>query len=70
MEFLDLFATLGTEINVTEAMYIGLEKYVCRLYGGRRVKEVNEARSTIFWRKIKKENKVIEFPYCHHAKVI
>ena len=25
-EFLDLFATLGTEINVTEAMPIGLEK--------------------------------------------
>ena len=47
-EFLDLFATPGTEINVTEAMYIGLEKYVCRLYGERRVKEVNEARSTIF----------------------
>ena len=41
-------------------MYIGLEKYVCRLYGERRVKEVNEARSTIFWRKIKKENKVID----------
>ena len=28
-EFLDLFATLGTEINVIKAMYIGSEKYVC-----------------------------------------
>ena len=59
-EFSDLFAKLGTEINVTEAMYNDLPKYFCRLYGERRVKEVNGARSTIFWRKIKKENKVIE----------
>ena len=51
---------LGTEINVTEAIYIGLEKYVCRLCGERRVKEVNEAWSAIFWRKIKNENKVID----------
>ena len=28
-EFLDLFATLDTEINFTEAMYIGLDKCVC-----------------------------------------
>ena len=56
-EFLDLFAALGTEIDVTEAMHIGLKKYVCRLYGERRIKEVNEARSTIFWRKTKKKMK-------------
>ena len=59
-EFLDLFAMLDTEINVTQAMYIGSEKYVCRLCGERRVKEVNEGRSTIFWEKIKKENKLTD----------
>ena len=53
-EFLDLFAALGTEINVTEAQYISLEKYVCRIYGEQRVKQVNEARLTIFLEKDQK----------------
>ena len=47
-EFLDLFATLGTEINVTEAMYIGLEKYACRLYGELRVKEAMKLGQPFF----------------------
>ena len=38
--FLDLFGRLGTEIHLTDEMQDGFEKYVCRIYGEKRIKYV------------------------------
>ena len=46
--FLDLFGKLGTEIHLTDEMYHGIEKYVCRIYGEKRVEDVTDVRSKIF----------------------
>ena len=70
--FLDLFGRLGTrtDIHLTEEMYDGFEKYVCRIYGEKRIEDVNDARSKIFWSKLNKENKVIDIsllPPCKNS---
>ena len=36
------------------------EKYVCFLYGQKKIEKVNEARSAIFWRKMSQEHKVVD----------
>ena len=58
--FLDLFGRLGMEVILTDEVYDSIEKYVCRIYGEKRIEHVNDARSRIFWNKPKeKENKDI-----------
>ena len=66
--FLDLFTRLGTEIHLTEEMYDGFEKYVCRIHGEKRIEDVNDARSKIFWSKLNKENKVIDISLLQPCK--
>jgi hypothetical protein len=58
--FLDIFSQLGTETHVSEELFSVIEKYVCFLYGQKKIKKVNEARSAIFWRKISQEHKVVD----------
>ncbi len=40
--------------------YLFIEKYVCFLYGQKKIEKVNEARSAIFWRKMIQEHNVVD----------
>lgn len=59
-EFLDIFCRLGMEMHVPEEMFIAMERFVCFLYGEKKIEHVNEARSAIFWKKMNKERKVAD----------
>ena len=58
--FLDIFSQLGTESHVSEEVFGIIEKYVCFLYGQKKIEKVNEAKSAIFWRKISQEHKIVD----------
>jgi hypothetical protein len=58
-EFMLFFSKLGLEDDCDQLM-AAAESYVCALYGKPKLKDVNEARSKIFWDKYKKKNKIIE----------
>ena len=72
----DGFEQLGTELEPSEQLTNHIEEFVCKLYGEKKVKEVNQARRNIFWRTLKKKKKVIDLsllPPCrssllHHLK--
>ena len=58
-EFIDLFASLGDEVAPSEELVLGLEKFVCFLYGHPRLLSVNEARRKVFWQKFNKDEKIV-----------
>lgn len=57
---LEGFAQLGLERKPSDELLQNIEEFVCRLYGERKVREVNQARRNIFWRTLKKKTKVID----------
>ena len=59
-EFLQIFGELGSQDSVSESTAAGLEKFVCSLYGEKRLSSVNRVRKIIFWRSYSRDNKVID----------
>ena len=57
--FIKFFSQLGTG-DVTNELLASAQEYVCALYGKPKTKQVNEARSQIFWEKYKKKKQVTE----------
>ena len=56
-EFQDTFSQLGTDsVDTTEEIWNGLEKFVCALYGKRKLNSVDEVRYTMFLDKYKPQN--------------
>ena len=58
--FASLFKTLGTSSQVSEELFIGLEKFVCALYGNPRIGSVNKLRYKMFVEKFEKKKKIID----------
>ena len=42
-------------------MHLKAEKVVCRMYADKKVNSVNELRAKIFWNRLRKKGKVIDF---------
>ena len=57
---MQIFGELGSQDSASENTAAGLEKFVCFLYGGKRLSSVNRVRKTIFWRSYSRDNKVID----------
>ena len=68
--FFNLFGWLRMEIHLTDEMYDGFEKYVCRIYGEKRIEYVSHARSRTFWNKLMKEIRLLMIHYYCHAKIV
>ena len=56
----DSFALLGTQLEVGDALLDSISEFVCRLYGEKKTKDVNQARRNIFWRALKNKKKIID----------
>ena len=59
-ELQEIFAELGRENRASANLLLGLERFVCNLYGEKQLLSVNEARRAIFWRTFQKDNKVVD----------
>ena len=59
-EFLETFSLLGTDVEPSENVVRGLEKYVCSLYAETRLDAVNDARRKIFWRTFARDKKITD----------
>ena len=57
-ECANLFADLGTTLQVAEELKRGLEKFVCAIYGNERMQSVNDERKKFFLQKFEKEKKI------------
>ena len=57
---MQIFGELGSQDSVSESTAAGLEKFVCFLYGEKRLSSLNRVRKTIFWRSYSRDNKVID----------
>ncbi len=69
-QILELFGNLGAEMHISEEILATLEKFLCRMYGEKGVTDVNTARSKIFWKKLKKDNKEVDLsllPPCNSS---
>ena len=67
-EYITGFSKLGTDMNIGDDTKQLLEKYLCSLYGRNKMKSVNEVRKSIFWKKYKDDNKIVELcllPPCY-----
>ena len=63
--FQEIFAELGRENSASVNLLLGLERFVCNLYGEKRLLSVNEARRAIFWRIFEKDNKIVDHSLLH-----
>ena len=54
-EFLTAFSEIGLEMRASESLLHSLERFVCRLYGEKRLTSVNEVRKKIFWKNYSRE---------------
>ena len=52
-ELINFFCQLG-EGELTEEIFENAEKFVCRIYGHKKITSVNELRSVMFWAKSRK----------------
>ena len=52
---LHAFVELGSQTNVSDDLSNKIEDFVCKLYGEKNVKDVDQARKNIFWRTLKKK---------------
>ena len=58
-EFIRLFIELGNSPQVPDHIFLGLERFVCALYGDQRT-SVNELRNKIFLQNFEREKKIID----------
>ena len=56
-EFLQIFGELGSQDSASESTAAGTEKFVCPLYGEKRLSSVNRVRKIIFWQSYSKDKK-------------
>ena len=54
-DYVNLFANLGTTLQVPEEVEKGLEKFVCAIYGNERMQAVNDVRKKMFLQKFENE---------------
>ena len=59
-EYVNLFADLGTSLQVPEEVLAGLEKFVCAIYGNERIQLVNEVRKKMFLQKFENEKRITD----------
>ena len=57
--YLTSFCELGVSYDISEQLYLDMERYVCSLYGGKG-DDVNKLRAEIFWRTWNKKGQVID----------
>ena len=56
-EFLNFFRALGVG-ELTDELIQQAEIFVCRMYGHKKIKDVDELRAVMFWTKLRKNSKV------------
>ena len=61
-------AMLDMEIHLTDEMHYSFEKHVCRMDGEKRIEDIDDARSKIFWNKMRKENKAVDISLLSQCK--
>eukprot|EP00794_Sanderia_malayensis_P010661 gene10661-biopygen8528 len=59
-EFIRLFSVLGSSSQVSDDLANGLEKFVCVLYGNKRISSVTLLRHKLFVQKFEREKKIID----------
>ena len=59
-DYVNLFANLGTTLQVPEEVEKGLEKFVCAIYGNERMQAVNDVRKKMFLQKFENEKKITD----------
>eukprot|EP00794_Sanderia_malayensis_P001349 gene1349-biopygen1081 len=59
-EFIRLFSVLGSSSQVSDDLANGLEKFVCVLYGNKRISSVNLLRHKLFVQMFEREKKIID----------
>ena len=59
-EFLTAFIEIGLEMRASESLLHSLERFICRLYGEKRLTSVNEVRKKVFWKNYSRENRITD----------
>ena len=59
-EFLATFSQLGVDNRINEDLVASLEKFVCRLYGEKRLTCINSTRKKIFWRNFSRDERITD----------
>ena len=55
----NFFAHLGID-ELTDELHNQAEQFICKLYGDHRCESVDEIRAKIFWKKLRKDGKVVD----------
>eukprot|EP00794_Sanderia_malayensis_P002593 gene2593-biopygen2126 len=50
-------------MHISEKVLARLKKLVCKMYGERGMADINRARSSISWKKLKQDNKVMDLSW-------
>ena len=58
--FLELFSSLGTDVQLNNDQLCSLENFVCVIFGEKRLNSVNDARRKFFWERMEKNNKIAD----------
>eukprot|EP00794_Sanderia_malayensis_P000672 gene671-biopygen976 len=72
-EFLTAFSELGSESTASESLLNCLERFVCRIYGEKRLSLVNEVRKKIFWKNYSGESRITDLsllPPCQSSLLL
>ena len=72
-EFLEIFSELGQASDASENLIAGLEKFVCSLYGEKRLTSVDDARRKIFWKNFTRDEKITDLsslPPCRSSLLL
>lgn len=62
-KFLEVFSCLGESDQLSNELFSDLEKFVCSLFGKKKLDSVNSARKEIFWDKLSKKKKIIDISF-------
>lgn len=72
-EFLTAFSEIGSEVRASDSLVNSLERFVCCLYGEKRLTSVNEVQKKIFWRNYSRENRITDLsllPPCQSSLLL
>eukprot|EP00794_Sanderia_malayensis_P020850 gene20850-biopygen15376 len=58
--FLEVFSSLGTQMELDHHQLQELEKFVCVIFGEARLDSVNDARKKIFWERFENKKKIVD----------
>ena len=66
--FLELFSSLGTEVQINDDQLNGLEEFVCVIFGQKKLSSVNDARRELFWERMERNNKITDLSFLSPCK--